>query len=358
MQKAQLPALTSLRFFAAGAVVLFHMSGQGLMPFGPEPALATGVSLFFVLSGFILTYNYQGRENLRGFYLARFARLWPVHLASLLFILFMLPQMGIWAAAASGLPTFLANLILFQAWVPNSAYSLSFNGVSWSISVEMFFYLAFPLALGVKRLWLLAAISLAATLCVVIYAAAHPGNGSGPWSYSWQHVILHFPPMRLFEFLTGMATARLFLERGRFKSDSTGMEAFAVVLVVTSVALLKYLAVPGPAGLWMAQCGSFFAFALLIYVLAAGNGVIVSALNHPLLVRLGEISFSTYMVHQIILRHAVQSKLAAWWSAPFAAFAVLFAAYAASYVMWAMVEVPARRALLARFAVKRPLPAE
>lgn len=340
--------LTSLRFFAAGAIVLFHMSGQGLMPFGPKPALATGVSLFFVLSGFILTYNYEGKESDPGkFYLARVARIWPVHAATLLFGMFMLPQVGAWASNPSGFPIFLANLTLFQAWVPNGAYTLSFNGVSWSISVEMFFYLVFPIALTVKPLWIPALISLAGTLGVVLYASIYPdAKPADPWTYSWQHVVLHLPPMRLFEFLTGMAAARLYLDRGPFVGPSTGLEVAAVALALASVMFLGNIAPPGPAGVWIAQCGSFLAFAILIYVLAAGNGRIISIMKHPALVRLGEISFSTYMVHQIVIRHAVQSRMTEMWSKPIAAIAILIAAYLASFVVWKMVEAPARRTIL------------
>ena len=83
----QLPALTSLRFFAALAIVVHH--ARGLLV--AESAIAGfpldhGVSVFFVLSGFILTYVYRELPNVASvgrFWLARFARIWPVHVFTL-----------------------------------------------------------------------------------------------------------------------------------------------------------------------------------------------------------------------------------------------------------------------------------
>lgn len=85
--KTQLRALTGLRFIAAFAIVIHHSRGLFFTPeaLAPYP-LDIGVSLFFVLSGFILTYVHPKlptRHDIYRFYIARFARIWPVHLASL-----------------------------------------------------------------------------------------------------------------------------------------------------------------------------------------------------------------------------------------------------------------------------------
>src|SRR5579875_2310310 len=92
--RTEIPALTSLRFFAALWVVLFHIRELGLWPGGPLPYRALvrvgylGVSFFFVLSGFILVYVYAGRHIPKGrFWQARFARVYPAYLFSLLIFL-------------------------------------------------------------------------------------------------------------------------------------------------------------------------------------------------------------------------------------------------------------------------------
>lgn len=84
-----LPALTGLRFFAAFAIVVLHgMAAWPLPIFVAELALNQGVSFFFVLSGFILTYVYRdlsGKGAVREFYIHRIARIWPVHIAATCF---------------------------------------------------------------------------------------------------------------------------------------------------------------------------------------------------------------------------------------------------------------------------------
>ena len=88
--RPRLPAVTSLRFFATFHVALFHMNEMGALT-GPRWLKAfagigyVGVSFFFVLSGFILVYTYAGREiRLHDFWQARFARIYPAYLFSLL----------------------------------------------------------------------------------------------------------------------------------------------------------------------------------------------------------------------------------------------------------------------------------
>ncbi len=92
----QIKCLTSLRFFAAAKIVVFHSVnafrglGQGKIPF----PLGQGVSFFFVLSGFILTYVYpslSGSHRIRDFYVARIARIWPAHFVTFLLLLWLIP---------------------------------------------------------------------------------------------------------------------------------------------------------------------------------------------------------------------------------------------------------------------------
>ena len=144
-------SLTGLRFFAALTVVLVHSYQIRTGSYLLGPGATNAVTFFFVLSGFILTWVYHERIATIGtwkFYLARFARVWPLHVAC--FALFVWVN---WYFAYENL--FVAdqawqiasNLTLTQSWVPIEKWAMRFNGPSWSISTELGFYLLFPLLL-------------------------------------------------------------------------------------------------------------------------------------------------------------------------------------------------------------------
>jgi peptidoglycan/LPS O-acetylase OafA/YrhL len=182
--------LTSLRFFAAMWVVLFNYwpnLGGNLPPLVARGYL--GVELFFVLSGFILCHVYldnvaDGRFAYGEFLRARLARVYPLHLATLLGI-------GVMALAAqaaghalhsnilswSSLP---ANLLLVQAWglAPQAAW----NHPSWSISAEWFAYLTFPLFAS-------AALRLASRPWIAVFGAFAALVGA----YAAFHALAGFP---------------------------------------------------------------------------------------------------------------------------------------------------------------------
>lgn len=136
-----LKALTSIRFFAAMYVVLYHLQ----FGFNQRPMIShfmrsgyTGVTLFFVLSGFILAYNYPVVRSAREFWIARFARIYPVYFLSLVLMLVQ--------PTTRHAPHLIAGCILdftlTQAWwIPLSG---AINLAAWTLSVEAFFYAVFP----------------------------------------------------------------------------------------------------------------------------------------------------------------------------------------------------------------------
>jgi peptidoglycan/LPS O-acetylase OafA/YrhL len=159
--RTAIDALTGIRAFAAMWVVLFHFRTEivALLP-GVSPILSVaaagrlGVDLFFILSGFILTYNYLDEfRTLRlrdygRFLWLRLARIYPVHLFALAAVVAIVV-----AAKTIGLPvnpahmyttpTVVTNVLMVHAW---TGMELTWNYPAWSISAEWFAYLAFPVA--------------------------------------------------------------------------------------------------------------------------------------------------------------------------------------------------------------------
>ncbi len=152
-------ALNGLRFLAALAVVCFHFAPR-INTYPECPAILrnlisegpTAVPFFFILSGFVLAHrhlrNRERPETARAFYWARFLRLYPAY--TFAFVLFMPMAIEKYLrgplSASWGRHTFVAGAalssLMLQAWTP---FAQAWNGPSWSLSVEAFMYLMFPL---------------------------------------------------------------------------------------------------------------------------------------------------------------------------------------------------------------------
>ena len=151
-ERKKLDALTGIRFFAAFHVLAFHCwPWRDYRGIGAQAAGSgfIGVSLFFVLSGFIFGYNYFGREVVpKRFFRDRFARVYPVYALALLVALpAFLRSFG-----TANLPVYvLTRATLTQAWFPTIV--LEWDTPAWSLAVEAFFYLLFPLiAIPIQRI--------------------------------------------------------------------------------------------------------------------------------------------------------------------------------------------------------------
>jgi peptidoglycan/LPS O-acetylase OafA/YrhL len=318
-----LPALTSLRFLAAAAVVVGHSAVFGLNDKQWQPFdFRQAVSFFFVLSGFILTHAYPTLETWgdRGrFLLARAARLWPAHVASfMLIVLFCLDPRAPRATVPDWLTAGL-NLTLLHAWLPVRQVYSSWNHVSWSISTELAFYLAFAALLPYwRRLGpaaLAVALALPAALITVCAWAKLEQFGDPSVAQATADGLLYAHPLaRIWEFLLGAATARLWrrveprLSPGRLGGTLLELAAAALALAGlyfnrTAAEAVERLSWPGKYGrFWLEPAGlGSPAFAVLIAVLACGRGWPSRLLAWRPLVLLGEISFAVYMLHRVPL---------------------------------------------------------
>jgi peptidoglycan/LPS O-acetylase OafA/YrhL len=359
-----LPALTSLRFAAAAMIFVFHLREFASTPliYALGPAMYHGVSFFFVLSGFVLTHVYSRRESSIGrFYLARVARIVPLHLATLALLIVILPLPAARAQTldpAMTLGSFLAKALMLDAWFPVRGILQSWNNVSWSISVEMAFYAAFPLLLVGMKKTIAGTLAAAALICVAVFAAAI-AYGAPVFVVDRMTLTLFnlgscFPLTRGFEFALGMAAAlvwRRWIAPAKLSARLwTAIEGAALA----GVTLWLIFAVPalvgafdGPLFVWLRASGSCWAFALLIMAMAGGRGAFARALALRPFVALGEASFAFYMVHMIVMR-ALRFYLG---RGP-GALSALAVALSLAFLLHEAVEKPMRRRLLGA----KPLP--
>ncbi|MER8261513.1 acyltransferase [Streptomyces albidoflavus] len=309
---SRLPSLTGLRFIAAVMVFLFHASlttepplnpfSGGVSDFFHAAASKTGwmgVTFFFLLSGFVLTYSARPNDTPRRFWRRRFVKLYPSHLVG------WVAAMVLFAAATATWQQWLPNLLLLQTWVPDYHTYLSINPPSWSLSCEIFFYLCFPLlnrwlsTVRPERLWALAgglvvAITAIPALGYLLLPDGTMSNGF-PVSEVQYWAVYMLPPVRVLDFLLGMVMARILMS-GRWIGLGL-LPACALVAVGYAVANTT----PWLFGL---NAAALIPFALLIPAVAATdlNGG-RSPFRGRVMVWLGEVSFAFYIVHNVVLVH-------------------------------------------------------
>jgi len=365
----RLPALTSLRFFAAFHVFLFHIGAMGAI-FGPlwfqriSSIGYVGVSFFFVLSGFILVYTYAGRPmNAKNFWQARFARVYPAYAFSLLLTLpfflwgvfhfaeIKLPFLAFQAAHAKMAALF--EILLLQSWIPPAA--LSWNSVGWSLSVEAFFYAIFPWLLGrvgrLSRRGLLLSIALcwlASNAISLGYTVLRPDGLLHPGAdvyTGWMNVVKFFPLARVTEFLMGMAAGFLFLKHRSERSKALPFVATgaAMIAIVAALAAKLPYAVIHTALLSPA-------FTAIVYGIALRPRWSAILEARPL-VLLGEASYSMYLIHANFVFPFFHDNKGALRNANFLGLAMcLTLVVAVSLGIYAGIERPARRKLRPRAA--------
>lgn len=372
-QRPELRSLTALRFFAALAVVLFHFGrhATGDWPEVLRRLIAHGffgVTLFFVLSGFILVYVCDGRPlstaaERRDFYLRRFARIYPVYFAA--WALAGTVMLAHWAMAGTSLgyivkaSVFYGGLsaVLLQAWVPDAAYV--WNTPAWSLSVEAFFYAGFPFVFPLlarwpaRRLWLALGVlaSIAAAMAIaqspVLEAAARAEPAHRDW---WHDLLAAYPVFHVPAFLIGMVLGLLYRRGGVPRLVLERAPAVAVAATAFTVALL---ALPIPDAALRAILPLAFGFCILGLALAASEPALpattpmgrLGACLGDGIVHLGRASYATYIL---------QNPLWHWWclatGAP--ATAEQPGAFVAAFVLFLLLA-----SVLAYHAVERPLEA-
>jgi peptidoglycan/LPS O-acetylase OafA/YrhL len=334
-----LPSLTSLRAAAALLVFVFHIDRWGVLNVPLGGVGDTGVAFFFVLSGFLLTWGYVGRVDARRFYVRRFARIWPSHL-----VMWVVALLVPIVAFAPTWPTALVNLPLLQGWVPVDRYVFGVNGVTWSLSCEVAFYAAFPLALAflarrsIRAAWTASAVAFAVTGA---YAVAVSVLDVPHWMelVGFANPVIRFP-----EFLLGIAAALAVRSGWRL--------SWTAAAVVTVPCLIGFALVHDrPArDVWLAPL-----FLLMIVLAATRDCRGRTWLAAGPLVYAGKVSFAFYLVHELVienLRHYLGTGVAT------VAAALLLSA-AAAVALHHAVELPAQARLVrALDSAKRTTPSD
>ena len=306
VRKSHLDALTGMRALAALNIVFFHFSDPKI--FGPlAPVVDNGyvsVSFFLLLSGFVLAYNYRERADrglmhARTFWKARFSRIYPVFLFSLLISLFVLRQEWQGRSHSEFAWGVGLTLLLSQGWSPNLC--TFWNTPAWTLTTDVFFYLLFPWLITLRRpqtrrrivwamlgFWLLSFVLPGLYTLLQLDGDPHPGRYSNGW---WLRAIKFGPVQHLPSFLFGMALASLndYIPERSHVRTALGVTAFASLYTIMCFGEhMPYLFMHD--GMLMPLYG------MVVLALAGQNFLSRLFSIYPLIV-IGEASYCLYILH-------------------------------------------------------------
>jgi peptidoglycan/LPS O-acetylase OafA/YrhL len=316
-RKPQLPALTGLRIFGALGVFLLHslILADPLKPSVPmtyihDRGLAEGVakfvwmsgiigvSFFFVLSGFVITWASRPGQSAGAFIRRRLMKIFPNHVVTWVVAMLVVP------AAATGVGVPVLNLFLLHPYFPDPNVFISVNSPSWSLGCEMLFYVLFPVLIRpvrripVNRLWVWAVGLIAAMVAVALinygFVPNTPKSGLLPMAVPQQWFGYIFPVPRLLEFGLGMMLARM-VEAGAWPKQLRIWHAG----VLCGVAYLITNNVPAPFNFILPM---IVPIAVLIATVATADlRGDRTYLRKPFMVWLGKISFGFYLCQGVVL---------------------------------------------------------
>jgi len=307
-------------------IPLYSKLFQWIIPAGPAC-----VVFFFILSGFVLRWSSSGQST-KAFLRNRAARVLPLHFATW--------PIGV-ALTGTSVGAAVLGAFLLQAWTPNPTYTLAGNGVAWTLSCELFFYLTFPfvyrriarfadrhpvatpIGIGAVATFLAGFILMFAmsvkaqgpsvrrlvALPIVHQASGRLSVTTALWATT------NLPLTRFLEFALGIAlvSTTTYL-MGRASSTAAPGEADPVVVDATRIRrvptwIVAVAGLYGLAGYLFIAVGPVHYQALailplgLLVLLAAQRDIEgrTSIFTHPVLVRFGEWSFAFYLVHQLVI---------------------------------------------------------
>jgi peptidoglycan/LPS O-acetylase OafA/YrhL len=320
------PEIESLRGIAILLVVALHADGTLLFPFrarvGSWPAVPlafvwgghTGVTLFFVLSAFLLSMPFlqeaygERRMSRRQFFARRALRILPLYYAAVVVgtIVTSTSPSDLWR----GLPYFL----FLEARAHLTTPMPPFSGVWWSLATEVQFYALLPaiaLAFGRARSITLALLATFGVLYLAV-ACGFVFPSLEPW-FRAQSIVGRGPT-----FLFGILAAWFYLRHGRAvrtrlaasRLPAGGWDMVLVVVLLALGCLLRWVTFHGVMALevstmhvWHVAEGALWTLVVLIVLLCPLRAKVL--VSNRLLARLGVLSYSIYVLHQPVLRYTL-----------------------------------------------------
>jgi peptidoglycan/LPS O-acetylase OafA/YrhL len=323
--KIYFPNLNGIRFIAALAVIIHHI--EQIKSFFAYNNIwqntyirligKLGVILFFVLSGFLITYlllteKSKGAISIKSFYVRRILRIWPLYYLIILLGLFVFPHID-FIYIADNYRTdaiqdhFISKVVLFFFFLPNLALAgfapIPFIAQTWSVGVEEQFYLIWPVLIKKLKNTFVALIGVIVFYLFVKFVMIYINNHSGFFD---SNKILH----GLFGFwdefnidcmaIGGLSAYMLFHKKEKILSFlyNPTVQISVYLILILSIALKFYI-----RNLQFEYYSILFA---LIILNLAGNPKTILKLENKVFNYLGKISYGLYMYHYVMIAFSIK----------------------------------------------------
>jgi len=281
-------------------VVLYHLRLGGI--WSNVPLFRNGylfVDFFFVLSGFVMACQYENKLSnglpILTFMKLRFSRIYPLHLAVLLAFLVRQGVSGLSETAARGEVTayswqsFISNVFLLQGM--GIHHELTWNGPSWSISVEFYTYLVFGLVLLAAhkgRLWI---YGLAAVTSAFAIAKLSPSYIDTTYQFGFLRAI--------YGFFCGAIVWAVYSKIHKSAKISTSPNIRSAILEISIVmVMLWFVCLAGKS--WLNMFAPIM-FSAVVLIFAFEAGIVSTTLKSRVFLKAGLYSYSVYLIHVLLL---------------------------------------------------------
>ncbi|WP_341836318.1 acyltransferase [Chitinophaga pollutisoli] len=313
--------LDAIRFIAALLVILHHgqyfkaeqgVSSWSWMDYMLKDTGRMGVNLFFVLSGFLISYllfkenKEKGHISFKNFYIRRMLRIWPLYLAYGIGMIVLAPwvfaKLGI--ETGIGLETTVVNLIFLLLFAVNIQlaffpYNKGIVEITWSVCIEEQFYLVWPLLVAAFRnslktlfVVLLSIGFLSKALCLIL---PHFFPVTSLQLFGINYVLL-FDKLELFG--TGMFAAWLLFNKDRFprffeNAFKPGVQW--IMLAITALVVFSVAQIPVLSKYYFDHFIHAFLFGYLMLMAVSPNSIM--HLEQPIMKSMGKVSYGIYLFH-------------------------------------------------------------
>lgn len=261
------------------------------------------VAFFFVLGGFSMTLGYRDKVfnsdfSYRDYITKRCVKFYPLHWLTLLAAVPFVLLSFSWTQ----IPVFFVNASLLQTWIPIKHVYFSYNWVSWYLANTIFFTAVFPFLLK----WIVCATTKGRSLIAIGFVVTYTLVAI-LIPKEQHHAILYISPyMRLTDFVLGVFLALGFLKLKEQSIDflKNGILTQSFVFLLIALLVVESCVLSDDVVLFAPVYWPFVALLILAASLSEVIGGGQKLLSNKYLQRLGELSFTIFLIHQLVLRYS------------------------------------------------------